>query len=100
MVADADVGGAAAILQVLGLSAEAGEREDLVVGSQLRVPLDDDVRMQGATRSKDDVFTEDTEGPDGAILADDGVGMDDGGGMDGRRHGLGCRAGRVSGPSA
>ena len=88
VVADADVGDAAAILQVLGFSAETGEGKDLVVRAQDRVAFEDNVGVQDGPGSEHDVLSEDAVGSDGAVVGDLGARVEDRGGMD-ARHGRG-----------
>ena len=62
VIADDGAGHAALPFQVLGLEAETGKRKNLVVLPDRGVAVHDDVRMQLAARSQDDVFA-DTPGP-------------------------------------
>lgn len=95
VIADAHLGGASAILEVLGPAADAGEGKHLVVGAEDGVPFDDDVGMEDGPRAEHDVLPEDAVGADSAILGDLCTRVKDSGGMD-ARHGLGdgtCPAG-------
>jgi hypothetical protein len=81
-VADEEVGRLALILQVLGLSADGGEGEELVGSPDLRRSIDDDVRLQHAVIAELDSRADDTERPDPDVVAEEGVRGNDRGGMD------------------
>jgi len=66
-VADLQPRDAAFPLQVLGLLAEGGEREDFIFPAEFRVAVQDDMGMQFAAVAQGDVFADDAVRPDFAI---------------------------------
>lgn len=81
VVADAGVGGATGMFEVLRLEANAGEGVDCVGFAQLGVAGDDDVGMKSATLAKCDIRANDTVGTNVATFGDPGTLFDDGGGV-------------------
>jgi len=81
-VAHEEAGWLALILQVLGLSPNGGEWEELVGGADLRRAVDDDMRVQHAVITELDSRTDDTERPDPDVVAEGRVRGNDRGGVD------------------
>ncbi len=80
-VADFRARHAAFPFQILRLQADAGERENFILLAQLRVAVNDHVRMQFAFVAQRDVFADDAIRPDLAARADFRLRMNDGGWM-------------------
>ena len=76
-VADFRARDAALPFQILRAQADAGERKNFVRPAQLRMAVNDDVRMQFAAVAENHIFTDDAERPDLAIRADLRLGMND-----------------------
>jgi hypothetical protein len=64
--------------EVLGLEPDACEREDLVALTQAGMAVNDDMRMQFAAGSQHHILADHTIGPNLAVGANPGLGMDNG----------------------
>ena len=81
-IGDLGAGEAAFPLQVLRLQPDAGERENLILAAQHRMPIDDHVRVQATTRPEHDLRANDAVRANHAACANLCLGMNHGGGMD------------------
>jgi hypothetical protein len=84
VVADFRARDAAFPFQILRLQPDAGERKNFIFLSQLRMPINDDVRMQFAFFAERNVFADDAVRPDFAAGTDLRLRMNDGGVMNHR----------------
>ena len=80
-VADVRARHAALPFQVLRFQPDAGEGENFVFLSQLRMAVNHNMRMELAFAAERHVFADNAVRPDVAIVADRALGMDDGGGI-------------------